>query len=46
MYLVEKRFERCFMLHHVMGATKDLLKNVILIQVCDTIMQGKAENIK
>ena len=46
MHLVEKRFERCFMLHHVMGATKDLLKNVILIQVCDTIMQGKADNIK
>lgn len=42
--MLEGRFDRCFMMHHVMEASQDLLKNVI--QVCDTIMQGKADDME
>ena len=41
---LEGRFDRCFMMHHDMEASKDLLKNVI--EVCDTIMDGKADDME
>lgn len=41
---LEGRFDRCFMMHYDMEASKDLLKNVI--QVCDTIMERKADDME
>ncbi|MCD7884741.1 MAG: MBL fold metallo-hydrolase [Lachnospiraceae bacterium] len=42
--LLEGRYNRTFMMHHVMQASKDLLKNVI--SVCDDIMTGRADDIE
>lgn len=41
--LLEGRFERIFMMHHDMEASKGLLKNVI--KVCDEIMEQKADDM-
>lgn len=40
--LLEGRFDRCFMMHHDMEASKNLMKNVIL--VCGDIMEEKADD--
>ncbi|MCC8067399.1 MAG: MBL fold metallo-hydrolase [Clostridiales bacterium] len=42
--LLKGRYDRTFMMHHVMQATKDLLKNVI--GVCDDIMAGRADDME
>ncbi len=37
------RYDRCFMMHHDMEASKELLKHVI--QVCDDIMNGNTDDL-
>lgn len=39
---LEGRFDRVFMMHHQMEASKDLLKNVT--EVCSDIMEGNADD--
>ena len=41
---LEGRFDCCFMMHHDMKASKELLKNVI--QICDAIMEGKSDDME
>lgn len=42
--MLENHFDRCFMMHHVMEASRNLLKNVV--KVCDEIMEEQTDDME